>query len=56
MSKPMIKWQDREALEPHAYRLARRDGELVLQGAYRWWRGMAEGADWRDIPTVDLDR
>lgn len=38
-----------------AYRLARRKGELILQGAYRWQQGSMSGFEWRDIPIVDLD-
>ena len=42
---------------PEAYRLARySNGDLVLQGAYTWTDGMARGVEWRDIPTVDLER
>lgn len=41
---------------PRHYRLSRRNGELVLQGAFYWRRGhMESGYEWRDIPIVDLD-
>ena len=40
---------------PSAYRLGRRSGELVIQGAYQWQQGLKYGHEWRDIPTVDLD-
>ena len=34
--------------------LRKRDGTVVLQGAYCWTRGWSEhGYTWRDIPTVD---
>lgn len=39
---------------PSAYRLARRSGELVLQGGFRWTRGVEGGFEWRDIPTEEL--
>ncbi len=38
-----------------AYRFARRKGELILQGAYRWQQGSMSGFDWRDIPIIELD-
>ena len=41
---------------PRYYRLGRRNGELVLQGAFYWQRGFREsGHEWRDIPIIDLD-
>ena len=40
---------------PAAYRLARRKGELILQGAYRWQQGSMSGFEWRDIPIIELD-
>lgn len=41
---------------PRHYRLGRRNGELVLQGAFYWQRGFRDsGHEWRDIPIVDLD-
>ena len=46
-----------EEERPRHYRLGRRNGELVLQGAFYWGRGsMESGYEWRDIPIVDLDR
>lgn len=45
-----------EERAPRAYRLGRRNGELVLQGAFFWSQGWNEGGhEWRDIPIVDLD-
>jgi hypothetical protein len=38
-----------------AYRLARRSGELVLQGCFQWTQGSDYDHEWRDIPIVDLD-
>jgi hypothetical protein len=38
-----------------AYRLARRNDELVLQGCFQWTCGWEYGHEWRDIPIVDLD-
>lgn len=45
-----------ENTTPSEYRLARkRDGTLVLQGAYMWQEGFNKyGHEWRDIPTVEL--
>lgn len=40
---------------PRAYRLARRNGELVLQGSFFWTQGVYYCHEWRDIPIVDLD-
>lgn len=38
---------------PAAYRLLqKKDGTLVLQGAYYWTQGALGGHEWRDIPTV----
>jgi len=40
-------------LEPKTYRLLKKpSGELVLQGAYRWYEGVEGGFVWKDIPTV----
>lgn len=50
-----------EHTEPTGYRLGRRNGELILQGAYHWIKtqegeGETEhGFTWKDIETVDLD-
>jgi len=44
-----------ESTSPVSFRLARKAGELVLQGMYTWQEGSLYGHDWRDIPTVDLD-
>lgn len=44
-----------EESDPSSYRLARREnGEVILQGAYKWWNDTGTGFRWRDIPTVDL--
>lgn len=43
-----------ESSTPVQYRLARRNGELILQGAYQWHDGRGGGLDWRDEKTVDL--
>jgi hypothetical protein len=45
----MIRWA-----VPSSYRLMKRkDGALVLQGAYRWEKGCEAGFDWEDIETVE---
>lgn len=45
-----------EEVYPRHYRLGRRNGDLVLQGAFYWQRGWGlSGHEWRDIPIVDLD-
>lgn len=45
-----------EEQTPRAYRLGRRNGELVLQGAFFWSQGWEKGGhEWRDIPIVGLD-
>jgi hypothetical protein len=37
------------------YRLARRDGELVLQRAYAWGEGIESGGiKWKDVPIVEV--
>ena len=38
-----------------AYRLARRNGKLVLQACFQWTQGTDYGHEWRDIPIVNLD-
>lgn len=44
-----------ENLAPAQYRLAKKNGVLILQGAYHWSEGFTKnGFEWRDIPTVDL--
>jgi hypothetical protein len=40
---------------PTAWRLARRNGELILQAGSMWIQGREFGIDWNDLPTVDLD-
>lgn len=40
---------------PRAYRLGKRNGEIVLQGVFFWHQGFKSGHEWRDIPIVDLD-
>lgn len=44
-----------ESSTPSSYRLARRNGVLVLQGAFQWQGGINRGWTWRDIPTVELE-
>lgn len=41
---------------PCGFRLARRNGELILQAGYQWQEGNAFGVEWKDIPIVDLDK
>ncbi len=46
-----------EEMVPGMHRLRRKaNGELVLQGCYRWSRGTEFGAEWRDLPTVEEPR
>ncbi len=40
---------------PTAWRLARRNGELVLQAGNFWSQGREGGFEWNDVPTVNLD-
>ena len=40
---------------PTSWRLARRNGELILQAGSLWTQGRAGGIEWNDVPTVDLD-
>jgi hypothetical protein len=40
---------------PTAWRLARRNGELILQAGSMWTQGNECGVEWNDVPTVDLD-
>ena len=40
---------------PTAWRLGRRNGELVLQAGSRWVQGQESGIEWVDVRTVDLD-
>ena len=43
-----------EKLSPDLYRLARkRNGEIILQGAYFWQEGNEYGHEWREIPMID---
>lgn len=44
-----------ESNDPSSYRLARRNGVLILQGAFQWRQGSDGGWTWRDIPTVELE-
>jgi hypothetical protein len=44
----------RHTTGPHAWRLARKDGELILQGLMRWREGRDGGEYWETIPTIDL--
>ena len=50
-----MKCPDIEASAPTSYRLAKRGGELILQGKFYYCRNESGGYEWRDIPTVDLD-
>jgi len=44
------------SLTPSAYRLVKRNGELLLQGCYKWSQGFDDfGFDWRDIPTIEVE-
>jgi hypothetical protein len=46
----------RVAYSPTTWRLARRNGELILQAGSIWTKGALEGGiEWNDVPTVDLD-
>lgn len=40
---------------PTAWRLARRNGELILQAGSIWTQGSNSGIEWNDLPTVELD-
>jgi hypothetical protein len=40
---------------PTAWRLARRNGELILQAGSMWIQGREGGIEWNDLPTVNLD-
>jgi hypothetical protein len=40
---------------PTAWRLASRNGELILQAGSIWIQGREFGIEWNDLPTVDLD-
>lgn len=40
---------------PISWRLARRNGELILQAGSIWTQGSEGGIEWNDVPTVDLD-
>ena len=40
---------------PAQYRLAKKpDNTLVLQGLFTWQKGLLKGAEWEDLPTVEL--
>ena len=41
---------------PVQYRLARSNGNLILQGCYQWRQGSDCGHEWRNIPIFDLDQ
>lgn len=43
-------------LSPIEYRLAKKNGTLILQGKFSWQRGSERGCEWKDIPTINLDR
>jgi hypothetical protein len=40
---------------PTSWRLARRNGELILQAGSMWIHGRESGVEWNDVPTVNLD-
>jgi hypothetical protein len=40
---------------PKAWRLGRRNGELILQAGSLWVQGRESGIEWNDLPTVKLD-
>jgi hypothetical protein len=41
---------------PSNFRLAKKkDGTLILQGAFKYWEIYKEGYVWQDIPTVEWD-
>ena len=40
---------------PTSWRLARRNGELILQAGSIWVQGSEGGVEWSDVPTVNLD-
>lgn len=42
-----------EYIDPIRYRLKRSNGELILQGAFRWEQGRIGGIEWFDIPTIE---
>ena len=44
-----------ESNYPSSCRLARRNGVLILQGAFQWRQGSDDGCTWRDILTVELE-
>jgi hypothetical protein len=45
----------RVTMSPTAWRLGRRNGELVLQAGSVWHQGREHGVKWSDVSTVDLD-
>ena len=45
----------RVTYSPTACRLARRNGELILQAGSMWIEGRESGLVWDDVPTVILD-
>ena len=45
----------RVTYSPTAWRLARRNGELILQAGSMWIEGRKSGVVWDDVPTVILD-
>ena len=44
LTQPASKW-----------RLARRNGELILQSGRIWTDGIDAGIEWEDVPTVNMD-
>jgi hypothetical protein len=45
----------RVTYSPTAWRLARRNGEPILQAGSMWIEGRKSGVVWDDVPTVILD-
>jgi hypothetical protein len=50
-----IRGSERVTYSPTAWRLARRNGELILQAGSLWVQGIDSGTEWNDVPTVNLD-
>ncbi len=60
MTQTKVIWENRiEHIFPNNYRLVKKNGELILQGAFQFVETLGDycnsGFTWRDIPTVDLD-
>ena len=44
----------RHTTGPHAWRLARKNGELILQGLMMWRDDKGGDKYWETFPTIDL--